>query len=40
MGDNIRIEGEIEQNTVCTGDGLFPVLDRLKTGELAVYSCA
>ena len=30
------IVGEIEEYTVCTGGGLFPVVDRLKTGELAV----
>jgi hypothetical protein len=36
MGDNIRVADKIEQNTVCTGGGLFPVLDRLKRGELAV----
>ena len=36
MKNDIRIIGEIEENTVCTNCGLFPVLDRLKTGELAV----
>ena len=36
ISDKINITGEIEQNTVCTGGGLFPVLDRLKKGELAV----
>ena len=36
MSADIRIAGEIEEYTVCTGGGLFPVVDRLQTGELAV----
>jgi hypothetical protein len=36
MSANIRIAGEIEETTICTGGGLFPVVDRLRTGELAV----
>jgi BNR repeat protein len=36
MGDETCIKGEIEEHTVCSNCGLFPVLDRLSTGELAV----
>ena len=36
MKSNIRIIDKIEENTVCEHCGLFPVLDKLQTGELAV----